>query len=714
MKKLLLTTICIAFFGNLFASHLAGGRITYKYLSGNSYILKLELIRDCKLGNATLASSTSIKCQSATNAQNINISLPQTDFFKIKDYCDTINNSCASPLSIYQGYELYEYSDTFTFPMQASDWLLSYNNCCRNSAISNLTAPGGLSIYLYAKLDNLNTPLNSNVTFPQFSHFVLETNQNYTMGFGGTDVDGDSLDFQLDNALNGTLTTNCAYQTPYTFSSPFPSSIPINLNNQTGELNFNCTQIGNYVVAMKCNEYRNGIIVGITHYEIILTFVANSGNNLPTLTGTNPNNIYTIFTCPSSTLNFTLNSADVNVNDSTFISWDTSIANANFNIIAGQNENANFSWIVDTADVRPQPYLVIFTVKDNHCPLLGTQSYIYQIYVNQCNTDSVWAGDANADFTCNNYDVLAIGIANNATGPLRAGATTNWQAEYCPNWPNAFASNINQKHADCNGDGTVNNLDLNAVSLNYGQVHFKNKNLPGYKGAGLPDLYFDLSNISAFRGSTVNIPIMLGNSVSNINDLYGISASIQLTNAQTSAPIAFDDNISWLGNSSNRFKFNFNTSNDGLDFTLVKNNQTNENGYGQIGTLIFPIHINSVVGSEVILQFTDVKMISYNENEIINFNVLSDTLTILAANNIDNVVSNNSIFLSPNPAKDQININGKVVDGNQYEIYDISGGKIQEGLIRNAQVNIGQLAKGMYLIQVFGRDEKKILRFIKD
>ena len=230
--------------------------------------------------------------------------------------------------------------------------------------------------------------------------------------------------------------------------------------------------------------------------------------------------VTSINVCPSSSLSFTVNSADPNANDTTTIIPQYVPVGASFTSNTAQNAVGTFSWTPTTADVRSQPYILSLKVRDNNC---AVQSYGYQIFVNNCNPDSVWAGDANADFICDNYDILNIGIANAQTGPVRVGATTNWQAEWCANWPNNFISNINQKHADCNGDGTVNAADLAAVTANYGLVHQKTGNIGQYKTLGLPDLYCDMMNVQAHKGSTVTIPVMLGSTGSLMNDFLWYS-----------------------------------------------------------------------------------------------------------------------------------------------------------------------------------------------
>ena len=78
--------------------------------------------------------------------------------------------------------------------------------------------------------------------------------------------------------------------------------------------------------------------------------------------------------------------------------------------------------------ISAQAYLVYANVSDNACPFHGQQQYAFEIYVNACSQD-VWPGDANSDLTCNLYDLLPIGLAYNASGPVRAGASTAWTAQ---------------------------------------------------------------------------------------------------------------------------------------------------------------------------------------------------------------------------------------------------------------------------------------------
>ncbi|MDX1909762.1 MAG: S8 family serine peptidase [Bacteroidia bacterium] len=74
----------------------------------------------------------------------------------------------------------------------------------------------------------------------------------------------------------------------------------------------------------------------------------------------------------------------------------------------------------------------------------------------------VWPGDINADGEVTITDFLALGFAAGQTGPVRPGATTAYTSQTAPDWTGFFpagltlAPGINLKHADADGNGTIN------------------------------------------------------------------------------------------------------------------------------------------------------------------------------------------------------------------------------------------------------------------
>lgn len=82
-------------------------------------------------------------------------------------------------------------------------------------------------------------------------------------------------------------------------------------------------------------------------------------------------------------------------------------------------------------------------------------------------TDYVMPGDANGDKRANVYDLMHLGLGFAKTGAPRPFATTAWTPQFAPNWAQATNAGVNFKHADCDGNGLVNEFDRNSIELNY-------------------------------------------------------------------------------------------------------------------------------------------------------------------------------------------------------------------------------------------------------
>jgi hypothetical protein len=360
-----------------------------------------------------------------------------------------------------------------------------------------------------------------------------------------------------------------------------------------------------------------------------LTFIADTPNNLPTLSGVNgtPNYSTSINVCAGNSLIFTVNSGDLDLSDSVFITMNTNnIPGSTLTMSNAAQPIGTFTWTPSAADIRPQPYVLGLKARDNHCDLLGTQNFAYLIYVNQCNLDTVWPGDANADFVVNNFDVLNLGLAFGATGVVRPEQVlTGLPNIVLIGWILLLIVLI-IKHADCDGDGAVGNSDWAVVTLNYGQVHLKNNQMGQYKSRGLPDLFFDTNGLEAIPGTTLQIPIHLGTLGSAMNNIYGMAGKIIVSNT-LSNNISLSNSTSWIGTAATSHLFQINSGGfNANDFALVKKDQLAVSGNGQIATLSVPIDANAVVGSDLILNFANLKLIDATGKEITDYNVLSDTL----------------------------------------------------------------------------------------
>ncbi|MEP7168791.1 MAG: hypothetical protein ABI855_05420, partial [Bacteroidota bacterium] len=202
-------------------------------------------------------------------------------------------------------------------------------------------------------------------------------------------------------------------------------------------------------------------------------------------------------------------------------------------------------------------------------------------------TSNVWPGDANYDLIVNNYDLLNIGLAYGETGPVRTGGSNSYIAQTAANWSNFFNSAVNKKHADCDGNGTVNADDTLAISLNYGITHPARLSSPlSENSAGVP-LYFDMPTGNIAPGSMVDIPVYLGTSSYPADSIYGIALTINYDPSFIQAGTMNIDFInSWMITPTNNIHIEKDFSASGnFDLALSRIDHTNSSGYGLIATL---------------------------------------------------------------------------------------------------------------------------------
>jgi hypothetical protein len=469
--SLLMLTSCILLPGSLKASHIVGGEITYEWVSGNTYQVTLSLYRDC--AGISLPANATIYYRS----DSCSIYMDRT--FPMIGTPTQVAPVCASsiPSLTCNGGQLYGvdkavYQDTITLPAQCEDWKFSYINCCRNAAITNIQSAPTTGFYISAHLDNLNHPFNNSVKFASEPVIVISDAIVSQLNWNTYDVDGDSLVHSLVAAreFSGGQPVSLSYNAGYTFDQPFISSSPTSLNSGSGILTVHPSGMQVSVVGMEVTEYRNGAAIG-TVYRDIQVMVTNSTNNNPVLSGINGTTMFITSGCPGDTISFNVNSSDPDAVQNVSISMGANATGGTFTTSGGSLPTGTFTWVPDTTDISASPYIVTLTAIDDNCPYNGTNTYAYYVFVNACNTNDVWPGDANWDGTANLYDLLPIGIAFNETGPVRTGASLAWVAQPAANWNGTFINGLNHKHADTNGDGIVDFADTTAIGQNFGLTH---------------------------------------------------------------------------------------------------------------------------------------------------------------------------------------------------------------------------------------------------
>ena len=381
-KNLIFTVFLFVFCGNLKASHVPGGNITYEYVGLNTWVITLTVFEDC--GNSFMTDAAeSITASNDCGLNNPTISLTNISFQEeVTQLCPLLFNQgqseCSTPPGPFPGVYMHAWSDTITLPGPCDSWIFSYDDCCRNES-ENLV---GLSndYYFETVLNSTTAPTNSSpvITSQPIPYNCI--NQPVNFNFGVIEPDGDSLHFSLVDAL-ADANTSAPYAAGYTGPSPI-NGIAINPN--TGEITFTPTIQGNFVVVVLIEEFNsNGDLVGSImqdfQFEIITCTnigpsppIAGISNFNSTALLTGPLNIQA---CEGDSICFDMEFEDVDLNDTlTVTSNITQLFPGSTVTQTGFTSpiTASFCMVVLPGS---NPFTTIsVTVIDDACPTFGTTS----------------------------------------------------------------------------------------------------------------------------------------------------------------------------------------------------------------------------------------------------------------------------------------------------------------------------------------------------
>jgi hypothetical protein len=287
-RKILFFTLFLLFSGKMFATHIVGGGMTYEYLgetpNGKRFRFTMKVYRDCLNGQAAFDDPANIAIYRGTEQSN---TLYQTFGVDITSFSnisitqpDCINN--LPNICLQEGIYIWER----VLPVSTQSYFVVYQRCCRTNAITNILDPNGtgatyaVEITPKAQEQNNNSPVFN--TFPPAvicNHYPIEVD------YSVTDVDGDQLVYSFCAPFDGggpigggcnnpapnppcpPPFTPVVFVGPYTAAAPMGGNPVVQINSQTGVISGTPQLVGQYVVGVCVEEYRNGVLLSITRRD---------------------------------------------------------------------------------------------------------------------------------------------------------------------------------------------------------------------------------------------------------------------------------------------------------------------------------------------------------------------------------------------------------------------------------------------------------------
>ncbi|MBS1651345.1 MAG: gliding motility-associated C-terminal domain-containing protein [Bacteroidetes bacterium] len=263
----------------LSSSHLAGGKLTYRYLGNNKYEYKLTVYRDCS-DQVDFLNPANIRIYDKSNGSLVvNKSIFLTNRSIVPP---NPQNPCFVPPSGIC-LEIGNYIDTVQLNPNIAGYTITHQNCCHNAAISNLFVPSTQAIVITT---DIPPQINNSSQFINFPPIYICLTDTFKYSFASTDADGDVLKYNLCTPFkNGTINyVNDYVATPppynpilwgasFTATNPIPNSGGITLNQNTGQLKFKPSMLGQYAIGVCVEEYRNNQLINTNRLELQFNIV---------------------------------------------------------------------------------------------------------------------------------------------------------------------------------------------------------------------------------------------------------------------------------------------------------------------------------------------------------------------------------------------------------------------------------------------------------
>lgn len=262
MKKALLLIAFIAFsICASHATHLMGGQITVRQISGLDYEIKMTLYRDTS-GIQIATTADFVITDLATSTQVI------------------LNAPHNGAQAFINGVELYDYIDTVTFAGPGS-YSITRQECCRNGAILNMSNPLSESLHLRTVVTVDAAAANSTPNFLNPPVTLAQKNSLYVYNPLPFDVDGDSIAWSMEIPLGSGGDTVAGYTLPHGASSN-----PFTLDNVTGEITWMPDSNGHWEASFLVEEFRGGVKTGEIRRDMQIIVVDDTTNWFPMVINT--------------------------------------------------------------------------------------------------------------------------------------------------------------------------------------------------------------------------------------------------------------------------------------------------------------------------------------------------------------------------------------------------------------------------------------------
>ena len=263
------------------ATHIIGGEMLYRCLGNNQYELTLNLYRDCFYGasDAEFDDPASIGVfDNLTNQLLMDLRIPFMGD-------DTLRGFLADPCFVVPPTVCVHttvYRDTVTLLPRPGGYHIAYQRCCRNQTINNIINPLNTgATYDIVITEKALTECNNSPVFREWPPIFVCAGSVINYDHSAVDLDGDSIVYKLCTPSTGATRGVPKPQPPnappydtvvwvaplYNLSNLLGAGDPLRIDVQTGRLTGRPELLGQFVVGVCIEEYRNGELLSKTRRD---------------------------------------------------------------------------------------------------------------------------------------------------------------------------------------------------------------------------------------------------------------------------------------------------------------------------------------------------------------------------------------------------------------------------------------------------------------
>ena len=414
-------------FSLLKATHIIGGEIFYDCLGNGNFKITVKVYRDCLLGQAPFDDPLNVSIYNNQGILHSNLEM----------FSPSITNVLPGNINpCYQGdasvcVEEAIYTENINLPFTAGGYTLVYQRCCRNNSILNIFDPGNTgSTYTASIPASAWSACNSSPRFSQFPPIVLCINDPLVFDHSATDPDGDSLVYSFCDPFEGASAdlpmpvpsaappfNFVNFIPPYTSGYALASDPAIALNPISGELTGFPNTLGQFVVGVCVNEYRNGVLLSTNKRDFQFNIVQCTGAAVAQFVAPSVEIEGGVVPCNGLSVNF-LNQSE----NSTFYQWDFGVPET----------TSDVSTIVNPVYVYPETGTYIVTLIANPGYSCADSTFLSITLYNSINAQI--APQSGQCISSNSFNFIA-------QGNFQTFATFSWQFEGPVNTTSSTAQN---------------------------------------------------------------------------------------------------------------------------------------------------------------------------------------------------------------------------------------------------------------------------------